>query len=340
LSLPLGSFNIGIAAGEQHQGSAMTDKEGWGGYTMMSGKSGLIREFYRNKVLFLMVAPTLLFFVVFSYIPMVGVYYAFTKFDFDGGLFGSEFIGLKNFEFLFKSGILWDLTKNTVLYNLAFIILGNMMQIICAIFLAQLTSKWFKKTAQSLMFLPYFLSWVLVGAFVFNLFSDLGVVNSVLTQLGLQTYDFYLQTAPWKYIIVFFNIWKGIGYGTVIYLAAIMSISEDYYEAAKIDGANIFQQIRRITLPLLMPTFILLIMFSLGGILKGQFDLFYQIIGNNGMLYEATDIIDTYVFRSLTVNFDIGMGTAAGLYQSFFGFVLIMTVNYIIKKTHEEYALF
>ncbi|MFC3747970.1 ABC transporter permease [Paenibacillus sp. GCM10012306] len=306
----------------------------------MSGKGGLIRELNRNKVLFLMVAPTLLFFIIFSYIPMVGVYYAFTKFDFDGGLFGSEFIGLKNFEFLFKSGILWDLTKNTVLYNLAFIILGNIMQIICAIFLAQLTSKWFKKTAQSLMFLPYFLSWVLVGAFVFNLFSDLGVVNGVLTRLGLQTYDFYLQTAPWKYIIVFFNIWKGLGYGTVIYLAAIMSISEDYYEAAKIDGANIFQQIRRITLPLLMPTFILLIMFSLGGILKGQFDLFYQIIGNNGMLYEATDIIDTYVFRSLTINFDIGMGTAAGLYQSFFGFVLIMTVNYIIKKTHEEYALF
>lgn len=307
---------------------------------MMSGKSGFMREFSRNKVMFLMIAPTLLFFIVFSYIPMVGVYYAFTKFDFDGGLFGSEFIGLKNFEFLFQSGILWDLTKNTVLYNLAFIILGNIMQIICAIFLAQLASKWFKKTAQSLMFLPYFLSWVLVGAFVFNLFSDLGVVNSVLKQLGMQPYDFYLQTAPWKYIIVFFNIWKGLGYGTVIYLAAIMGISDDYYEAAKIDGANIFQQIRRITLPLLMPTFILLIMFSLGGILKGQFDLFYQIIGNNGMLYEATDIIDTYVFRSLTVNFDIGMGTAAGLYQSFFGFVLIMTVNYIIKKTHEEYALF
>ncbi len=306
----------------------------------MSGKGGILRELNRNKVLFLMIAPTLLFFIIFSYIPMVGVYYAFTKFDFDGGLFGSEFIGLKNFEFLYKSGILWNLTKNTVLYNLAFILLGNIMQIICAIFLAQLSSKFFKKTAQSLMFLPYFLSWVLVGAFVFNLFSDLGVVNTMLKQFGLQPYDFYLQTAPWKYIIVFFNIWKGIGYGTVIYLAAIMSISDEYYEAAKIDGANIFQQIRRITMPLLMPTFILLILFSLGGILKGQFDLFYQIIGNNGMLYDATDIIDTYVFRSLTVNFDIGMGTAAGLYQSFFGFALIMLVNYVIKKTREEYALF
>ncbi|WP_019637201.1 ABC transporter permease [Paenibacillus fonticola] len=306
----------------------------------MSEKRGFLKEFNKNRTLFLMIAPTLLYFIIFSYIPMIGVYYAFTNFNFDGGLFGSEFVGFKNFEFLYKSGILWNLTKNTVLYNLAFLIIGNILQIVSAIFLAQLASKFFKKTAQSLMFLPYFLSWVLVGAFVFNMFSDLGVVNTMLKQFGLQPYDFYLNPAPWKYIIVFFNVWKGIGYGTIIYLAAIMGISDELYEAAKIDGANVFQQIRSITLPLLKPTFILLILFSLGGILKGQFDLFYQIIGNNGLLYDATDIIDTYVFRSLTVNFDIGMGTAAGLYQSFFGFVLIMTVNYIIKKTREEYALF
>ncbi|MFC4099864.1 ABC transporter permease [Paenibacillus xanthanilyticus] len=306
----------------------------------MTGKHGLMRELNRNKTLFLMIAPTLIFFIVFSYVPMVGIYYAFTKFDFEGGLFGSEFIGFENFRFLFESGLLWNLTKNTVLYNLAFLIIGNVMQLVCAIFLSQLPGKLFKKSAQSVMFLPYFLSWVLVGAFVFNLFSDLGVVNTVLKQMGMQPYDFYIQTAPWKYIIVFFSVWKGLGYGTVIYLAAIMSISDELYEAARIDGANIFQQIRRITLPLLKPTFILLILFSLGGILKGQFDLFYQIIGSNGMLYDATDIIDTYVFRSLTVNFDIGMGTAAGLYQSFFGFILIMSVNYIIKKTREDYALF
>lgn len=306
----------------------------------MSGKGGIIRELRQSKTLLLMIAPTIVFFIVFSYIPMIGVYYAFTKFDFDGGLFGSQFVGMENFNFLFKTGVLWNLTKNTVLYNLAFILLGNIMQIICAVFLAQLSGKLFKKTAQSLMFLPYFLSWVLVGAFVYNLFSDLGVVNSVLKQIGLQSYDFYLHTAPWKFIIVFFNIWKGLGYGTVIYLAAIMAISDEYYEAAKIDGATIFQQIRNITLPLLKPTFILLILFSLGGIMKGQFDLFYQIIGSNGMLYDATDIIDTYVFRSLTVNFDIGMGTAAGLYQSFFGFALIMIVNFIIRKTNKDYSLF
>jgi putative aldouronate transport system permease protein len=288
-----------------------------------------------------MVAPAILFFIVFSYIPMAGVYLAFTKFSFDGGIFGSPFIGLQNFKFLYQSGTLWNLTKNTVLYNLAFIFIGNFLQLVCAIFLSQIANKYFKKATQSIMFLPFFISWVLVGAFVFNLFnSDTGVINTLLKQFGMQPYDFYLNTGPWKYIIVFFNVWKGLGYGTVIYLASIMSISDEYYEAAEIDGANIFQQIRSITIPLLTPTFILLIIFSLGGILKGQFDLFYQIIGSNGILYDATDIIDTYVYRSLAVNFDIGMGTAAGLYQSFFGFLLVMFVNYIVKKFREDYALF
>ncbi|MDB5053555.1 MAG: sugar transporter permease [Bacilli bacterium] len=295
----------------------------------------------RNKVLFLMISPTLLFFILFSYVPMVGIYFAFTKFSFDKGLFGSDFIGMDNFKFLYHSGILWNITKNTVLFNLAFIFLGNILQLGCAIFLSQITSKIFKRTTQSMMFLPFFISWVLVGAFAFNIFnSDNGVVDTLLKQFGMQPYDFYLETAPWKYIIVAFSVWKGLGYGTIIYLASIMSISEENYEAAKIDGANIFQQIRHITIPLLKPTFILLILFSIGGILKGQFDLFYQIIGSNGSLYDATDIIDTYVFRSLTVNFDIGMGTAAGLYQSFFGFLLVMTVNYIVKRFNEEYALF
>ncbi|ASS68409.1 MULTISPECIES: ABC transporter permease subunit [unclassified Paenibacillus] len=302
---------------------------------------GFLQELSRNRIMFLMILPALIFFVVFSYIPMVGVYYAFTNFDFEGGLFGSEFVGMQNFKFLYDSGVLWNLTKNTVLYNLAFILLGNALQLLCAIFLSELPGKWFRKLTQSIMFLPFFVSFVLVGAFVFNLFnSSNGVINTVLVQLGLQPYDFYLHTAPWKYIIIFFNIWKGLGYGTIIYLAAIMSISDEYHEAAKIDGANIFKRIRYITLPMLVPTFILLILLSLGGILKGQFDLFYQIIGSNGVLYNSTDIIDTYVYRSLAVNFDIGMGTAAGLYQSFFGLVLVVAVNYIIRKTHKDYALF
>lgn len=301
----------------------------------------LLRELARNKVLFLMIAPALLFFTLFSYIPMVGVYYAFTNYSFEGGLFGSRFVGFDNFEFLFGSGQLATLTRNTILYNVVFIVLGNVLQLICAVFLAELPGRIFKKTSQSVMFLPFFISFVLVGAFVLNLFSsENGVIPTLLTQLGLPEYDFYMHTAPWKYIIVFFHIWKGLGYGTVIYLAAIMAIGDEYYEAAKIDGANIFQRIRRITIPMLVPTFILLILLSLGGILKGQFDLFYQIIGQNGMLFESTDIIDTYVYRSLAVNFDIGMGTAAGLFQSLFGLVLVLGVNYVIRRTNEDYALF
>lgn len=302
---------------------------------------GIWKELRKNKVLFLMILPALLFFVLFSYVPMIGVYYAFTNYSFDGGLFGSPFVGMQNFKFLWESGVLFNLTKNTVLYNLAFIFLGNLLQLVCAIFLSEFTVRWFKKLTQSIMFLPFFISFVLVGAFVYNLFNfETGVVNTLFRQLGLQPYDFYLHTAPWKYIIVFFHVWKGLGYGTVIYLAAIMGISDEYHEAAKIDGANIFNRIRHITIPLLIPTFVLLILLSLGGILKGQFDLFWQIIGNNGMLYNSTDIIDTYVYRSLAINFDIGMGTAAGLFQSFFGFVLVMTVNWIIRKTQKDYALF
>lgn len=304
-------------------------------------KKGFISELNKNKVLFLMILPCLIYFVIFSYLPMVGVYYAFTKFDFNGGLFGSEFIGFKNFEFLFKSGTLGLITRNTILYNLAFIFFGTVLEIICAIFLSEIGSPWFKKISQSAMFLPHFISMVLVGVFVYNLFNvDYGVVNSFMKSIGMEPYSFYTEPGPWKYIIVSFKLWKSVGYGTVVYLAAIMGISDEYYEAATIDGANIFQQVWNITLPLLKPTIIILTLLSLGHILNGQFNLFYQIIGNNGLLYEATDIIDTYVYRSLAVNFDIGMGTAAGLFQSFFGFALIMVVNFIVKKIQPDYSIF
>lgn len=291
--------------------------------------------------MFLMLLPALVFFAVFAYLPMVGVYYAFTDYDPNVSLFMNEFVGFKNFEFLIHSGALWTITKNTVLYNLAFIFIGNFLQIVCAIFLSEVPGKWFKKSTQSIMFLPYFISYVLVGAFVFNLFStNNGLINTMFESLGWPTYDFYLNTEPWKYIITFFSVWKGLGYGTIIYLAAIMSISDEYHEAAKIDGASIFKRVRFIIIPLLAPTFILLVLLALGGILRGQFDLFYQIVGNNGLLFNATDVIDTYVYRALAVNFDVGMGTAAGLYQSFFGLLLVLTVNYIIRKTREENALF
>jgi len=304
-------------------------------------KRGFLFELKKNKILFIMLIPAFLYFLIFRYAPMAGVYLAFNKYNYIDGIFKSPFVGMDNFRFLYISGALFNITKNTVLYNIAFLITGNICQIAVAIFISEIPGRYFKKTSQSLMFLPYFVSYVLVGLVVYNILNyETGLLNSILVSLGFDRVDMYANVGAWKYILVMFNIWKGIGYGSVIYLAAIMGIDREMYEAAKIDSANIFQQTRYITLPMIKPTFIILVLLQLGNILRGQFELFYQIIGSNGTLYRATDIIDTYVFRALINAFDIGMGTAVGLYQSFFGFLLIMTVNTIVKKVSPEYALF
>lgn len=308
----------------------------------MYKRKGLIHEVSKNKTMFLMLAPAVVFFFIICYIPMAGAYMAFTRYNIVKGIFGSQFIGLENFKFLYISGVLFKITKNTVLYNLAFIFIGAATQIAAAIFISELPGRIFKKTSQSIMFLPYFVSFVLIGSFIYQIFNyEYGTLNNILKSFGLEPVDVYSNTGVWKYIITFFQVWKNIGYGMVIYLAAIMGISSEYYEAAEIDGADIFKQIRYITLPMLKPTFIILFLFAIGNILKGQFELFYQIIGSNGILYDATDIIDTYVFRSLLGSgFDYGLASAAGLYQSLFGFALIMLVNVVIKKINPDYALF
>lgn len=302
---------------------------------------GFWAELKKNRVLFIMLIPALVFFIVNNYIPMVGIYYAFTKFNFAGGLFGSPFVGLDNFKFLFHSGKLLSLTVNTVGYNIAFIVITNVMQIFCAILLSRLGSRTFKRVSQSVIFLPYFVSYVILNVIVYNVFNyDVGFLNGVRAQLGLEAYNAYADTTIWPWLLVLLYLWKQLGYGTVVYLATITGISQELYEAAEIDGASVVQQIRYITIPQLFPTFMILLLFSLGSIMRGQFDLFYQVIGNNGQLFEVTDILDTFVYRSLKQAYDIGMGTAAGLYQSLFGFVVIMLTNWLIKRKHAEYALF
>ena len=273
---------------------------------------------------------------------MAGVYLAFTDFSFKGGLFGSPWVGMQNFQTLWDSGRIAYLTRNTILYNVAFIFLGNFCQIAAAIILSRMGSKIMKKTYQTVMFLPYFVSYVIVQAFSYALFnSGSGMVTMIVRTLTGDTgFAPYATPSIWKYIIVLVYLWKQIGYGTVVYLAAITSIGDDYYEAAQIDGATVMQQIRYITIPLLIPTFIILLLLALGQIMRGQFELFYQLVGNQGQLYEATDILDTYVFRMLRVDFEVGIGSAAGLYQSLVGFILIMFINWAIKRNHEEYALF
>ena len=302
---------------------------------------GLVKEIQKNWVLFLMLVPTFIYFMINFYLPMVGVYYAFTAFNFRDGLWASPFIGFKNFEFLVKAD-LFRLTRNTVLYNVVFILLGNVLQIFFAILVSQVTVKWFKKASQTLMFMPYFVSFVILKVLVYNMFEyEYGLVNNIITSMGGDKIDFYNTPSYWPFLITLFYLWKNIGYGMVVYLATIMGIDTEYYEAAKVDGANIFQQIWYITVPLIKPTFIILLLYSLGSIMKGQFELFYQMVGNNGVLYNITDILDTYVYRiALTQPLSIGLGTAAGLYQSVFGFLIVMLTNWLVKRKNPEYALF
>lgn len=288
-----------------------------------------------------MILPAVLYFVIFHYTTMIGFLFAFKRYRISLGLFKSPWVGFENFRFMILSGTLWIITRNTILYNIAFILIGNFLQITMAIILSELSSKLFKKIAQSLMFLPYFVSYVILSVLVYNIFNyETGAMNAFLGNLGLESIDVYSKIGLWKYILTTFHVWKWLGHGSVIYFAAIMSIDETLYEAAGIDGANIMQKITRITLPSLKPTIAILLLLAVGRIMRGQFELFYQIVGDNGQLYKSTDIIDTFVFRSLVKTFDISMGTAAGLYQSVMGLLIILVTNYTVKQLNEDYALF
>ena len=305
-------------------------------------KRNLLKTLSRNKTLLLMCLPAITFFVVFNYCPMPGAYIAFTNFNYGLGIFKSEFIGFENFKFLINSGKLWMLTRNTILYNLAFIIFGNILQVSIAVLLNEVASKWFKKVSQSIMFLPYFISAVLVGLLAFNILNyDFGFLNSVIKAFGGEPAKVYSSPKVWPMIIIIVNLWKTTGYGSVVYFAAICGIDPEIVEASKIDGANALQKIRFIILPSLKPTVIILFLFALGGILRGNFGLFYNLVGpSNAALFPYTDIIETFVFRTLMNQFNFTYSSAVGLYQSLFGFAVVMTANWAIRRVDENYALF
>lgn len=272
---------------------------------------------------------------------MPGAYVAFVNYNPNKGIFGSDFVGFKNFEFLIKNGDLLRITKNTLLYNVVFLVLSHTIQIALAIMLSEITRKRFKKVSQSVILLPHFISYVVVGVFAYNFFNfDNGFINSILVNFGGDRFSFYSTPWVWKFIIVFFYIWKTTGYGMIVYMATITGISSEIYEASYIDGASRFQRIKLITLPLMKPTFILLMLFGLGGILRGSFDLFYNLIGTNSILYHSTDVIDTYVYRSLVGSFNFSSSAAVGLYQSVFGLILVLGINWIVRKIEPDSALF
>lgn len=300
-----------------------------------------IQHIKKNKVLFLMILPAFLYFFIFHYIPMGGIVIAFKRLNYSKGVFASPWVGFENFRFMFIGGKIFKVTFNTVFYNLGFIVINNFLEILFAVMLTEIGGKYYKKISQSIMLLPHFISWVVVGAFVYNIFSfEYGALNNMLKALNMQPVNVYMNVGVWKYIIFAANAWKTVGYRCIIYLAAITSIEQQLYEAAIIDGANILQRITRITIPCLTPQIVILVLLQIGHIFKGNFGLFYQVTGNNPMLYESTDVIDTFVFRSLTTMQDFGMSSAAGVYQAVLGFIIINVVNCLVKAYNREYALY
>ena len=306
-------------------------------------KHGFLYELKKNKVLFLMAMPSILLTFFLAYLPMSGLVLAFKNYRYDLGIFGSEWNGFDNFAYLFQSGTGWLNTRNTILYNLLNLITSQLLAVIVAIVISEMMGRLYKRIVQSVIFLPYFISWVIVGTFVLNLFNyETGVMNSLVRALGGEPINLYTSEMAWAWVIIIcaFNSWKWVGYNSIIYIAAITSLDAECYEAADIDGANVFQKIWYITFPSIKPTIITMLLLQVGRILRGDFEMFYQIIGSNGQLYNATDVIDTYVFRALLTNPNMGMTAAASFYQSALCFIIIMLVNNIVKRIEADYALF
>ena len=299
-----------------------------------------------NLPFFILLLPGTVWLLVMKYLPMLGVVIAFKDFRYSrhgflDSLNISPWVGWKNFEFLFQSSDAWLITRNTLFYNGAFIFLTLVVSVAIALALHSLKNERAVKAYQTAIFMPYFISWVVVSYFVFAILSPQnGLANSILTSLGLETVGWYTDTRPWPFILVFMNLWKNVGYNMVIYLAAMTGIPKALYEAAELDGVTKRQRAWYITLPQLFPLMITLTLLAIGRIFYADFGLFYQVPRDSGPLYPVTNVIDTYVFRGLMQLGDIGMTTAAGLYQSTVGFILILTVNHIVKKINNENALF
>lgn len=309
-----------------------------------SSIKNIVKELNKNKALYSMVIPGVLLLLLFNYFPLFGILVAFKNFNFKDGIIGSPFSKplLANFQYLFSSSsTALRATFNTLFLNSLFIVFGVIFQVGLALIFNELAGKYFKKITQSLMFLPYFISWIVVGVISYNLFNiDNGVINSFLQNIGLHKIDWYTTPWLWPIIMVLFYVWKSTGYGMVLYLATLTGIDPTYYEAAELDGATKMQQITHITLPFLKPTIITLVLLHAGRIMNADFGMFYAIVGDNAAIFKSVDVIDTFVFRSLRLNGDIGMASAAGFYQSIISFIIIFLCNKLSKILDEGSALF
>lgn len=300
-------------------------------------------KYLRYWPLIIMMVPGILFLIFTSYLPMLGIVIAFKKVNFAKGFLKSDWVGFDNFEYLFKTSDAFIITRNTILYNIVFIALGTVLALATAILLNEIKNKVLLKAYQSIITLPHLISMVIVSYLVYALLSsDTGYLNNtVLPWFGIKEgISWYTEAKYWPVILTIVTLWKGVGYSSIVYFAGLLGIDEEYYEAARLDGASRWQQILRITLPILMPVIIMLTLLSIGRIFYSDFGLFYQVPLNSGALFNTTATIDTYVFKGLLGSGDIGMSTAAGVYQSIVGFILVMVANYTVRRFSKENALF
>lgn len=300
------------------------------------------RKLLKYSPLYLLMLPGMLYLLINNYLPMFGVVIAFKDVNFAKGIWGSDWIGFKNFEYLFKTTDAFIITRNTILYNGAFIIINLVVAVGVAILLNEIKSRILSRFYQSVILLPHLISMVIVSYLVFSIFSmDSGFMNkTILPLLGLHDISWYSESKYWPYILTFINTWKHAGFLCVVYLAAIIGIDQEYYEAATLDGASKWQQIRAITIPMITPVITMMTLLAIGRIFYSDFGLFYQVPMDSGALNDTTNVIDTYVYRGLIQLGDIGMSSAAGLYQSVVGFVLVIASNYVVRKINKENALF
>ncbi|WP_233566936.1 ABC transporter permease [Cohnella endophytica] len=306
-------------------------------------RNGVIRELVRNRTLLLMFLPAGVFLFLFNYLPLAGLVIAFKNFDFDKGIFGSDWAKplLYNFDYLLSSDTAYRAVRNTILLNALFIAVGLVFEVGLALMLNEIRNKYFKRVTQSLTFLPFFISWIVVGVFAYNLMNyESGAINRIVQSLGFQPIDFYSDAPLWPFILTLAVRWKVTGYGTIIYLAALTNIDQSYYEAASIDGASRWQQTRYISIPMLKPTIMILTLLAVGRIMNADFGMFYAMVGDAALLFPTTDVIDTFVYRSLRKSGDIGMASAAGFTQSIVAFVLVLGSNYIARKADKDSAIF
>lgn len=299
------------------------------------------RTIRRYWPFYIMLLPIFIYFILNNYLPLFGIIVAFKDYSLRDGFFGSPWAGFKNFEYMFVTRDAWVITRNTILYNFSFIVLNLVIPIAFALMLNELKNRFMSKTYQTFLFLPYFLSPVVLSYVVFAFLGDYGFINNTILPLfGLDNIKFYFETKWWPYIIPLVNTWKWIPYYTVIYMAAMLSIDEEYYEAAEIDGASKWRQIWSITLPMIVPIMTIMTLLQIGRVMFADFGLFYLLPRESGMIFEVTNVLDTYVYRTFLAFGNVGFSTAANFYQAVVGFVLIFVSNWLVRRVNKENALF